>query len=365
MINYKKYPIAFDIGFHDIHALQLEKSRGKFKIHSMFHQKLKRALIDTEHSSQDLLESLKVIKKKGGFKDNRAVIHFPAHKVFSFPIECTQRKNEVIEEAIIKEVAKHLPYPLEDAVIDYPSITPSSKENFQKVIIVSVQRSDIERILLIFKKAGFQVDAVDFRPISSIRLHQYLFEVSDTPSVICYIGSKESSVQIFDNERILAMNKFTWGVNQIISTLNVNLGFDEKKSNAMSLLLKHGINSTSEKKKSSDKTLDETSDNKTGRVIARIIAPTLDQLILEFHKILGYIRNKDGVYKISGISFYGSAPKLKGLDQYIQSRLNIPAKTVSIQDYIEMKKDFSKAGSNDITPFAAAIGLAMREIPWL
>ncbi|MCK5096585.1 MAG: hypothetical protein KAR45_00700, partial [Desulfobacteraceae bacterium] len=75
--------------------------------------------------------------------------------------------------------------------------------------------------------------------------------------------------------------------------------------------------------------------------------------------------NKEGVQVFNDISFYGSALMIKGLDQYIQRRMNIPAKTVNILDQIDIKKHLLTEDSNDITPFAAALGLAMREIPWL
>lgn len=367
MSYFKKYPIAFDIGFHDIHALQLEKKADSFRVRAMFHQKLERALVDIKQSRQDLLKTLKTIKKNAGFKSNRAVIHFPAHKVLSFPVEFEVKKNETLDDAIIREVEQNLPYPVKDAVIDYPSITKSKKNNLQKVIIISVKRSDIEELLSVFKKAGFEADAVDFRPISSIRLHQYLFDVSSRPSVICYIGSKESSVQIFNNKGILAMNKFSWGMNQVITKLNVNLGFKETKTNALNLLRQHGINLTSSYSQGS-KTAQPPDDphaGKTGRIVSRIITPSIEELVFEFHKILGYIRNKEDIHEINDISLYGSALMIKGLDQYIQIRMNIPTTTVNLMDQIDTRKNLLTDVSNDITPFAAALGLAMREIPWL
>lgn len=359
----KKYPIAFDIGFHDIHVLQLEKRRGKFKIQSMFHQRLESDLTDIKQSSQDLLNALKIIKQKGRFKGNRAVIHIPAHKVFSFPIEFVLKNDETMEGAIIREVEQNLPYPIEEAVIDYPSMTKSTPKKPQKVIIVSVHRSDIEELLTVFKKAGFRADALDFRPISSMRLHKYLSQISDDPSVICYVGRKASSVQIFNRDRILAMNKFSWGLERVIDKLNTNLGFKETDDNAMDLLLQHGINLSVAGE--SNRPSQGSSDDNIGSIVARIITPTIEELVFEFHKILGYIRNKEGIHKIKDISFYGAATKVTGLDYYIQNRMNIPAKTINILDQINIQPNLAKKVSNDITPFAAALGLAMREISWL
>ncbi len=366
MIQTKKFPIAFDIGFHDIHALQLDKSRGRFRIQSMFHQKLDNELTDINQSHSDILNALKIIKKQGGFKGNRAVIHIPAHKVFSFPIEFVLKEDETMEDAIVREVDQNLPYPLEEAVIDYPSMTRSGKKKLQKVIIVSVHRKDIEEILAVFKKAGFRADALDFRPISSIRLHKYLSQISDDPSVICYVGRGESSVQIFNNDRILAMNKFPWGLKRLIDKLNTNLGFETDASNALELLDQHGIKLSGPEKSTITvlPAIDE-SDDKIAPVVSRIITPTVEELVFEFHKILGYIRNKEGIHKINDISFYGAASMISGLDSYIENRMNIPSKTINILDHIDLKSNLPAMDSNDITPFAAALGLAMREISWL
>ena len=98
----------------------------------MFHQKLEHELTDIKQSSPDLLNALKIIKKQGKFKGNRTVIHIPAHKVFSFPIEFVLKEDETMEEAIVREVDQNLPYPLEEAVIDYSSVTRSAKKSFRK-----------------------------------------------------------------------------------------------------------------------------------------------------------------------------------------------------------------------------------------
>lgn len=366
MMNTKKYPIAFDLGFHDIYALQLTKSRDRFRISSMFHQRLENDLIDIPKSHSELVRALKIIKKLGGFKGNRAVVHIPAHKVFSFPIEFVLKNDETMDEAILREVEQNLPYPIEEAVIDYPSITGSDQKKVYKVIIVSAQRNDIDEILDVFKQAGFRADALDFRPISSIRLHQHLAEVAEDPSVICYVGREESSVQIFNNNRILAMNKFPWGLGRLVDKLNTNLGFKNKTTNALDLLVNHGIRSGDSVKSTTPQLpLDESPDTAIGPIVSRIITPTIEELVFEFHKILGYIRNKEGVHKINDISFYGSAAMITGLDHYIQTRMNIPAKTIQILDHIDMKPDLEASAAKDITPFAAALGLAMREIPWL
>ncbi len=366
MMPLKKYPIAFDIGFRDIYALQLGKSRGRLSVQSIFHQKLEKDLTDIGQSNQDLIHALKNIKKQGRFNGNRAVIHIPAQKVFSFPIEFVLKNDETIEEAIIREVEQNLPYPLEEAVIDYPSITGLTEKDAKKVIIVSARRNDIEEILAVFKKTGFQADALDFRPISSIRLHKYLSQVSDKPSVICYVGREESSVQIFNTDRILAMNKFPWGLDRLIDKLNTNLGFKEKTANALDLLVQHGIKlSASGKLPGAGDPGDDPDDTNMGLVVSKIITPTIEELVFEFHKILGYIRNKEGIHKINDISFYGAASIIAGLDNYIENRMNIPSKTIDILDQIDIKPHIMAAVYNDITPFAAALGLAMREIPWL
>lgn len=361
----KSYPIAVDIENHDIRALQLEKNRGGLRIKDIFHQKLEKPLKDIKQSGPELLTALKTIKKQSRFKGNRAVIHIPTHKMVSFPIEFTIKKNETLDDAIIREVEQNLPFPLEEAVIDYPSIAHMPKENLYKIIIVCARRSDIEDMRSVFRKAGFWVDAVDFRPISSIRLHQHFFAADDKPGITCYVGREESSVQIFNADRIFAMNKFSWGLDQLINKLNINLGFETTTANALSLLRQHGIGPASFEKSGSDQGVDDPQKDNTGRIVSRIITPSIEELVFEFHKIIGYTRNKEEIHGIKDISFYGAAPIIKGLDQYIQSRMNIPATTINLLDLVDVKKALKVSQSHDITSFAVALGLALREIPWL
>jgi len=362
MIFSKKYPIAVDIKTRGINALQFKQTKGKLSIRSLLHLELDDELKDFKGSAS-FLTALKTLKKHSKFKGKRVVLHIPADKVLSFPIEFKVKDNESIDHAIIREAEKNLPFGLEEAVIDYPSITPEGKDKLRKAIIVAIRRDDILDLLAVFKKAGLMVEAVDFQPVSFIRLHDHLFGVMDKPGIICHIGYRESSVQIMTRDHILALNKFPWGVDQVKDKLNINLEFESEKGIALNLLRTHGISRLTQDRDVPG--MDRKTETKIGRIITRIITPSIEELVFEFHKIIGYARSKEQIHNIENISFYGLTSMIKGLDQYIEKRMNISCRIVNPLDKIGLPKNSAQLAPDEINDFAPALGLGMREIPWL
>jgi type IV pilus assembly protein PilM len=353
MLSQNTYPIAIDIGSDAVYALQLQTQPEKLKIRNMMYQKLDMETIDFEDQICALPPILKRIKKDKQFKGRRVIAHIPVRKVQCFPVKFMVNKNQIIDEAIAKEVEKNLPYPLDEAVIDYPSIDYPSigrtdPGQYCKVIVTAVLKKDIEMIMDVFNTAGLLLEVIDYRPVSFIRLHHHLFKPLEKPIIICHIGQGESSVQILNKHRILAIDKFDWGINHLISKLNTNLNFEDKKFNAINLLRKHGLKQKSQKKE----------DQKIRHIVSRIILPGVEELVFEFHKLLGYVRNKEILGEVQTIYLYGFANWIKDLDTYIEKRVNIP---VRIMDTVS----FDLNGYDEIEPFIPALGLAIRKVQCL
>jgi type IV pilus assembly protein PilM len=96
----------------------------------------------------------------------------------------------------------------------------------------------------------------------------------------------------------------------------------------------------------------------------KVIATHIDDLIRELRRSMNYLQTQgqsSEVQKetnIDGMFLCGGGAKLKGLDQYIQSKLGIPVTTIGVFDnpIISQSGAFSDAGID----LAVATGLAMR-----
>lgn len=348
----ERYPIAIDFDGQELFALQLQPVKGGVCIRNHFRY----PLVPRGQGSAtraDRLTGLRKLKRVRGFSGRRVVIHLPLDQTLCFPVDVSVKKDQSLDEAILLEAEKNLPYGLEDAVIDYPSITPTALDHHYTATIVAAKRQEVMELFDICKQAGFLTDAVDFSPISLIRLHHFLFEPSQTPYMVCYIGGQQSFLQVVSQERIYAFSKFVWGRDLLVDKLNHTLAFTDDGANALDLLQTHGISEGPGER-----------DEKTARIVARIITPAIEELVFEFHKVLGYARTKEKIHEIGQVYFYGFASMIKGLDTYFGKWLNIPVFQADIKDKIKPVKQ-----GISLTPDRAALypvlGLAMRKVPWL
>lgn len=369
MFNLKfTYPIGIDISNHNIYAVQLKQTRQGFVVRCLMNRELNGEAGGDPYASDALVPVFEEISKNKQFLGKRVVAHLPSQNIFSFPIRFQVGKAETLEEAILRESKEYLPFPLEEAIIDYPSIiSPSSSgDNNYKVTIIAVRRDHVKQYLLMLKQAGLILEAVDFGISSLIRLHNYLYKTTDNPIILCNIGHTQSPLSIVTKESILAEPTVPWGIEGLLRKIQANLEFINDKDKAKILLKKYGL--LYEDRESSNNSMDLTEDIKTdniSRAIYQIITPLIEELIYEFHKLIGYVRSEERDVVFEGIYLYGQAALIHHLDDYLERRLNIPTKLINPMTKVALPDENILGDIPEGAPFALALGLAMRKVPWL
>lgn len=359
-----RYPIAVDTDGQDLFAIQLKNDRGRICIKAAFCETLTNKPTNREtepapakdHDTvyPQLAGTLKRLKKTKGFSGRRILLHLPMEKMLSFPVSFNLKKNDNLNRALLAEIEKSLPYALKDAVADYPSIFQSGTADQKTAIITAAKKKDVLDLISPYKKAGFLVEAVDFSPLSLVRLHGFLAQSHEKPDVICHIGRYQSSLIVVGRNRIYALNKFNWGRNKLKDRLELTLKYDRGTSHALELLKTYGL----------EKITDTKENAKISGIVSRILTPSMEELIFEFHKVLGYALAKEEFNSLGNIYFYGLGATVKGLNRYIEQRLNISATLGNIRNHITWKAPLQSPDIETWALFSPAIGLAARRIPW-
>ncbi|WP_320045535.1 pilus assembly protein PilM [uncultured Desulfobacter sp.] len=359
-----RYPIAVDTDGQDLFAIQLKDHKGQVCIKAAFHEPLNKKPANSEDvpapamshdtAHPELSGTLKRLKKTKGFSGRRIILHLPMEKMLSFPVNFKLKKDDNQDWALLAEIEKSLPYALEDAVADYPSIYQSGTADQKTAIITAAKKKDVLDLIAPYKKAGFLVEAVDFSPLSLVRIHGFLAQSHEKPDVICHIGRSQSSLIVVGQNRIYALNKFNWGRNKLKDRLDRTLKYDRAAPHALDLLKTYGL----------EEVTDTRENTKISGIISRILTPPMEELIFEFHKVLGYALAKEQFHSIGNIYFYGLGATVKGLNRYIEQRLNIPATLGTIKNHITWEAPLQTPDMETWALFSPAIGLAARRIPW-
>lgn len=360
-----RYPIAIDFTGDSLCAVQLTETRQGLAIRGMHHQLLESTEEDAEETEAELMSALRAITKGRDFKGRRAAAHLPLGKVLSFPLRLQLGREESVEDAIIREIREYLPFPLEEAVIDYPSILRTSPEPAKeyRATVIAARMKDIQYYLQIIKKAGLSLEAVDF-PVSSLyRLHSYLYEDSEIPVILCHIGRHQTLAAVIQKDGILGERVFSWGISSLLTKIQNQMELKNDLYKAKILLKNYGL--TNESRPGTDNGPDTTVSDTICQILYQIISPYVEELVEELHRLIAYIRSGEINTAFEGVYFYGQGVTIQNLDTYVEQRLNLQTTSVDPTEALSTTNGLLLSHSMDKDKFSLSLGLGMRKIAWL
>jgi type IV pilus assembly protein PilM len=361
------YPIGIDIQNRHIYAAQFKKSRKGLVVRGLWHKGLNDEVDNLDNAHDVLIPLFKEIAKSKRFQEKKVIMHPPFQEIFTFPIRFRMSEGDDVEELIVRETKKYMPFPIEDAVIDYPSISsaPSGGHYQYTVTIVASRRDHIEHYLNMLKKAGLSAVTIDFSVSALLRLHQFLSTPSENPIILGNIGHTESLLSIVTKEDILAQRIVTWGIQPLVDKLRANFEHLGEENKAKMLLTNYGLRYEDrlESEKRSDIS-EKTEMDSMLKVIYQLVTPYIEELIHECHKLMAYVRSETQNPTFETAYLYGLANMIGNLDGYMQNRLQLP--TILVNPIRE--NGFQHNGTiTDVSEganFALALGLAMRKVTW-
>jgi type IV pilus assembly protein PilM len=360
--NKYRYPIAVDFGNDSLCALQLKETRDGLAIRGVHYKRLNEIEDKTEHPTETLISALKDIAKNKDFSGRKVVAHLPPQKVSSLPIRFQVRKEETLEAAILRECKEYLPFSIDNAIIDYPSIRDlsSNTEKGYKATVVAARSDSIQQYLLDLKHVRLNLEAVDFSVSSLYRLHEFLFEAPKNPVILCHIGQTQSLVTVIDKEGILALRSVSWSASTLINKIQENMELKDDRYKAKILLKDYGLKHENNNRIGGAEESEEIS-----QTIYQIITPYVEEWVEELHRIIAYIRSEEANTVFEGLYIYGQATLIGNLDDYLGRRLNIPTRVVNPVDSFKFVNGGIPPDLFECPSLHLALGLGMRKVPWL
>ena len=369
MFQFKSiYPIGIDISEQHLFALQLQKNLKGVAIRGQLHRELESLDNDGSDQEESLSSALREISKQNGCAGKRVALHLPLDKFLSFPVRFQVKNGNSIEEAIVQKAKEYLPFPLEQAIIDYPSIETLGLEESKRHIatVVALKKENLDQYLSIMKKSGFIVETVDFPVSSLMRLYQNLQGAIEKPIILFHMGDKQSLLASVNNECIIYQRTILWGIKPLLMRIQANFDMEGTWDKGKRLLFRYGLNYEEERpdRKVGDHGEDPASRD-MHRALYQIITPSIEELIDEFLKIIGYLRSEERNAFPERICIFGQGALIRHLDTYIERRVNIPVELVNPLEKMARSNGHGRIDSLDETSFSLALGLAMRKVTWL
>ena len=349
-------PIGVDIGTRSINVIQLAVSSKGIYVHEA-----DIVMLPQEKSQDaDMVNALSDIMKRNNFKGKEVVSRMPPSLVTIIPIKISQRENETEEGAILRESKEYIPYPVDEAVIDFLPIGSVGEEGdkAKKILLIFTKRSDVINHLEMLKNVGLKVTAVDIGPNAINRAIKRFKEPQEKHILVINIGDVNSFSTILWDDMILIDRKMGWGENDIIEKLVSNLDIDIDE--ARKVLYRHGIDWSSAPRVTVDESTWTIPDNDIPSNIYEIIAPALGGLNKEVEKILIYCTSEMKGAMIDSIYLMGRGGFLKHLGMYLQKTLGIGVKSFEPGTIFNRNRPAKEVVRDNFPIFITSIGLALR-----
>jgi type IV pilus assembly protein PilM len=357
----KTYPIGIDMDDRCLTAAQFRKTGKGIRLRGVFCKPL--ATTDNGDDAA-VIAALKSVVSSGFFKGRRVVFNIPARDLSAFPVHFPLGENDEPEGAILREALKFLPYPLEEAVIDYPSLV--RRAGNCDAIVVAVRREVMHRWLGILSSAGLTAEVMEFSISSLLRLHNSFMPNGGKTDLICHIGRTSSMLAVVEGESILSFSEIPWGIEPLCEKIKANFDLSDADAESVNLLKVCGLayagRETIQKPPNGGGGQDAMNMH---RVIFQIIAPAVDELVYECHKTINYLRSLPGHADFTTVYLYGLADQIFHLDRFLEQEVEIPTLCVDALGRLGYADGETPPGMTEGISPVPALGLAMREITWL
>ncbi len=230
----KKRPVLFTYGFssgyHDVHELFVplpESSSTTPEIRTEDKNAVKAATtVDPSKDEARIVRYAELIKevcKQAKVISKTAVVSLPVSAVFHTLVTLPLVKKEELDRFLKSEVKKLLPYPLEEAALDYEILPSPPESKVLKILVNAVPRSLVLFYSKVFQRAGLRLLALE---PESVALSRSLIGRDAVLSMLVDIGAERTNFFIVDATKPIAHQSIETGGVKINKVLQDILGAD-------------------------------------------------------------------------------------------------------------------------------------------
>lgn len=339
--------IGLDIGSSFVKLVELEESKGGYRLKNFGTAKLPRETIvnGVIINADPLVQAIKNLLTSLKISSREASISISGHPVIIKKISLPLMSEDELEPIIESEAEQYIPFDLEEVNIDFQILGVNEENPDQMdIMLVAAKKAMIMEYNDVFKNAGLKARVIDIDVFALENMYaiNYTWEENDIVALID-VGASITNINIVKNGASIFNRDVFLGGNQITEEIQkeLSVSFEEAE------MLKTG-----EEIEGIDQDLLNQTIAKASSAIAREIQRTLD-----FFSGSNYS-------EIRHVYLSGGAAKTKGLKDLLEEKISAPIEiTDPFKNVKYDKKNFDTEYIKDISLIASvAVGLASRRL---
>ncbi len=319
VLNQPTTIIGIDIGTTSVKAVQMAGKGGEWTV-------LKTVRADISSDGKDLKAA-----SVGALKEALRGVDTQKAKIVCV-VNCPQTCVRMITappmppkelmEAIRWEVKNYIPFPLEEAVLDYEITGESVEKGVKKlnITVAAAPRGTIDNLLSFFSEIGLKVSAIIPVCAAFSNIIRHAKSAGEETLAVIELGASITELNIYRKRHLVFSRKLSLGGKDITQSLMTALVSDRGKlelnfEQAEEIKRKYGI---------PEKGTDHLVDDKisTGQILA-LVRPRLEQLAGDIESSLDFYREESHGGTVDRILLFGGGASLQGLVPFLNHHLGI------------------------------------------
>lgn len=297
--------------------------------------------------------AIKDLWRRGGFKSKKVATAISNQKAVVRQVEVPLMAHEELAGALSFQVAEFIPFPIEQAIIDFTILEefePDEGERMLRVLVVAAVREMVDNVVSAIQGAGLSPVLVDYAAFSAMRAivgppKTLLLEEGEHEALVD-IGGGVTTVLVHEGEKPRFVRLLPVGGNDITSALISRLGMTREEAEYQKMIVG----------------LPEQEGQAAGP--AAVIEQQANSFLDEIRSSIEYFQAQAGAEPVARVRIVGGASRLPRLAERMAAHLRLPVEEGQPLAHV-------KLGKLGLTPeqldqasavAAVAVGLALGEI---
>lgn len=353
----KRHLLGLDIGKSSIKVVQLASTRKGLVLKYAGLTELPPG--DREippGQDRDAPLALHDVFKESRLKRQKIAINFSGRSpIVRYLLLPTMPKDE-LGEAIRWEAKKLIPFPIEDAVLDYLIVGETQERDLKRteVLLVAAERAAVLSQIESFKRINLPITAMDINPLALFNTLKLNYKSDlDENLVFVDVGAGKMDINISKRGVLRFTRNVQLGGDDITQAIIQGLGVEREE--AEQLKRQKGLTGVPTPEGSAGQVKEQD-----GR-LHEIIKAEADRMILETQRSMDYYRAQFREGSVKKIVLMGGASLMPGFQEYFASYFDA---NVELDDpFAEILCDEKAFGEIRLMAprFSTAVGLALRD----
>lgn len=224
------FTLGLDIGNASIKCVELEWEGDQFKL-----SQIAKAAI--ENSSKEALSAaLQRLFSQKSFTAKKIRIAVSGPSLIIRRVQLPRLTYSELKGAIRFEAESHIPFPIDDCVLDFQILSEAPDKKTMNVLLVAAKRELVQERLQMVAPLGLEVEVVDVAAASMINAFEKLNEDShERAQGLLNIGSQSSLLAILHEKQLFYVREMAVGSHGITQALSEMKGIAEAEAEKLKI----------------------------------------------------------------------------------------------------------------------------------